>query len=915
MRAFPPLLALSAALCALAPAAAADQPAVAFPPQLAPLAADFTVPDAIVVQFDEATSAQVEAVGQALAAPNGGIPFVGVQAIDELAPVLGIHTLRKQFPGSDPVEAAFAGLPDLSGYYVIEFDPAVATPEQAVATYLAAPGVLHAETIGAHPIYAVPNDGNYSSQWHLNQASDRDIDAPEAWDIETGDPAIITAVLDTGVRYYHKDLGGSAASSSNPTAADGNVWINLAEKNGVAGVDDDGNGYVDDWVGYDFVTGVTGCSSGEDCSTIDNDPRDFNGHGTHCAGNVAAINNNGYATASPAGGWGNGTLQPTANGSKVMCMRIGWSQPGGGYVRMDFAAQAFYYAANNGARIASCSWGASNSGGIAAAIDYFLASGGLIFKAAGNANTQTADYMCARTDIYCVAATSQTDTKASFSSYGTWVDISAPGVSITSTYHVSSDPANDYVAAVSGTSMATPLVAGCAAAVWSRNPGWTASQVWTQLRDTADNIDALNPSYVGRLGSGRVNLFNAVNTGTGCVDDGECDDGDPCNGVETCAGGVCQPGPITDCNSNGIDDDCEPDSDGDGVIDGCDGCPLDINKTTPGACGCGTPDTDGDGDGTPDCNDGCPTDPGKISPGACGCGTPDTDSDGDGVPDCDDVCPGGDDNEDCDGDGTPDACDPDPCPSGPTLLLAFDTSTSVPGVGTVANEDVVAYDASSGTWSLYFDGSDVGLGSFAIDAFEVLSDGTLIFSFTAAGTIGGVSSDDSDLLRFTPTSLGSTTAGTWSMYFDGSDVGLTTNGEDVDAVSVLSDGRILISTTDSPSVTGLSGLADEDLIAFTPTSLGSTTSGTWAYYFDGSDVGLSNSSNEDVDAAAVTGAGSLLLSTLGSFTVTGASGQDEDVFEFVPTALGSATSGTFSMELDLSTLGITSDVIAVGILN
>jgi subtilisin family serine protease len=876
-------------------------------------APDSIVSDEIVVVFDELTAAQIEAVGQVLGGANGELPFVGVQAIDELGPALGVSGLRKQFPPADPTEARLAGLPDLSGFYVIHFNPDLATPEQVVAAYLAAPGVVHAEVIGIHPIYATPNDGNYSSQWHLNQASDKDMDAPEAWDIETGDPAIIVAVLDTGVRYYHKDLGGSAASSSNPGAADGNIWINLAEKNGTAGVDDDGNGFIDDWVGYDFVTGLTGCSTGEDCSTADNDPRDFNGHGTHCAGNVAAINNNGYATASPSGGWGNGTLQPTANGSKVMCMRIGWSQSGGGYVRMDFAAQAFYYAADNGARIASCSWGASNSGGVATAINYFLANGGLIFKAAGNANNQTADYMCARSDIYCVAATSQTDAKASFSSYGTWVDISAPGVSIMSTYHNSSDPANDYVASISGTSMATPLTAGAAAAVWSRNPGWTASQVWTQLRDTTDNIDAQNPSYVGLLGSGRVNLYNAVNTGTGCNDNSECDDGDPCNGVETCVGGTCQPGPITDCNSNGIDDGCEPDGDGDGVIDGCDGCPNDGNKTSPGACGCGVPDTDGDGDGTPDCIDGCPSDGNKTSPGQCGCGVPDTDSDGDGVADCNDVCPGGDDNADCDGDGTPDACDPDACPSGPTVLMAFNTATSVPGVGTVENEDIVAYDAGSDTWSLYFDGSDVGLSGFAIDAFDVLGDGTLIFSFTAAGTIGSVSSDDSDLLRFTPTSLGGTTAGTWSMYFDGSDVGLSTNGEDVDAASVLSDGRILISTTDAPTVSGLSGLADEDLIAFTPTSLGSTTAGTWAYYFDGSDVGLATSSNEDVDAAAVRSSGSILLSTIGSFSVASVSGADEDIFEFTPTSLGSSTSGSFSMYLDLSTLGISTDVVAVDI--
>lgn len=128
---------------------------------------------------------------------------------------------------------------------------------------------------------------------------------------------------------------------------------------------------------------------------------------------------------------------------------------------------------------------------------------------------------------------------------------------------------------------------------------------------------------------------------------------------------VAATGAPTDCNGNGIPDSSEPDSDGDGLIDACDGCPSDPNKTAPGACGCGVPDTDSDGDGAPDCVDGCPFDPNKTSPGTCGCGVPDIDSDGDTVPDCFDVCPGGDDRLDCDNDGIPDACDPDRCPKRP----------------------------------------------------------------------------------------------------------------------------------------------------------------------------------------------------------------------------------------------------------
>jgi hypothetical protein len=115
------------------------------------------------------------------------------------------------------------------------------------------------------------------------------------------------------------------------------------------------------------------------------------------------------------------------------------------------------------------------------------------------------------------------------------------------------------------------------------------------------------------------------------------------------------------------------------------------------------------------------------------------------------------------------------------------------------------------------------------------------------------------------------------MYVDGSDIGLTTNGEDIDAITVLSNGDLLISTTGNPSVPGLSGLSDEDLIRFTPTNLGTATSGTWAVYFDGSDVGLNNSGSEDTGGAWVDTNGDIYFTTRGAFAVNGVSGSGSDV--------------------------------------
>jgi PKD repeat protein len=484
-------------------------------------------PNRIVVRFDPPAL-----LGFDKAAMARGI--TGTPALDHLGARHGVVSLLPQFPGAR--KAIFKGKEvDLTGWYKVNFSRAVDVLS-IVAEYKAIPGVVDAQPVGIHrvsvtqpndPWYSPQHDPNY--QWHLPK-----IQAPEAWDIEKGNPAIIVAVLDTGVRYFHKDLGGSNASLSNPTAVEGNMWINMPEKNGTPGQDDDpmsnplGRQYVDDWIGWDFVHDPCGppgaflcypccCFEGEDCMDPDNDPRDFHGHGTHCAGNVSAINNNLFATASPAGGWGSWYTPPFGNGVKVMALRIGWNAVyvlfEVGLVAMDYAAEALYYAADHGAKIASCSWGSDDSGGIGAAIDYFVGKGGLIFKAAGNEGTETAaDYMCARDDVLCVAATDQNDCKASFSTYGTWVDVSAPGVQVGSLWHSYTDPVNDYVNKLDGTSMATPLAASVAALIWSRETSLSANDVKNILLASADPIDDLlcNSSFSGKLGAGRINAYQGV---------------------------------------------------------------------------------------------------------------------------------------------------------------------------------------------------------------------------------------------------------------------------------------------------------------------------------------------------------------------------------------------------------------------
>jgi subtilisin family serine protease len=470
----------------------------------------------------------------------------GIPAVDKLAQDFGASAINKKFPGAKK-RFLRGKVVDLSGWYKVKFHSKVDI-QKVVAAFKKLNDVINVQPVGIHAIQLIPNDNHYGNQWYLNQSSDRDIDAPEAWAFETGKADITVAVLDTGVQWFHNDLGGSEVPYLDPPGpsenisdlqgADGNMWINWEEANGQLDNDDDGNGFIDDMIGWDFVNlseadAQDYCNRFEDCSGLDNDPRDFQGHGTHVAGIIGALNNNSAFVASPAGGWGDGTSQPAGDGVKIMALRVGWMDkyfPWIGYVSMDFIADALYYADANGADIVNGSWGSSNTGGLGDAVDYFIANGGIIVHAAGNGSSATPDYLGSREDVVNVAATDQYDCKPSFSNYGTWIDISAPGVDIVSTWNRYIEwPHYDYVDDKSGTSMASPVVASVAALIWSQNPLWTADQVKMKLMDSTEDIydQPCNSSYGGQLGSGRVNAYLAVGSCEGDYDgDGDVDGDD-----------------------------------------------------------------------------------------------------------------------------------------------------------------------------------------------------------------------------------------------------------------------------------------------------------------------------------------------------------------------------------------------------
>lgn len=308
----------------------------------------------------------------------------------------------------------------------------------------------------------VPNDTQYGSQYH-HPLMENDL----AWDITLGDASIIVAVTDDGMDTDHEDLVD-------------NLFVNSGETPG-DGIDNDGNGFVDDVNGFDFVFDVPDAnpnSNGDD-------------HGTHVSGIVAAKTNNNLGVAGTAGDTTMMPLQFFSSGQPWTAVDI---------------AEAFTYGADNGAQIMTTSYNINGWVGdpvVTAAFDYIYDAGVLHFNSAGNGD-QLNPARQAFHQTFLVASTEAGDLASSFTNYGTGVDLAAPGGDVLST------ELNDTYGFKSGTSMASPNAAAVAALVWAHNPTWTRDQVAAQITYTAENIDALNPAYAGLLGGGRVNSFRAL---------------------------------------------------------------------------------------------------------------------------------------------------------------------------------------------------------------------------------------------------------------------------------------------------------------------------------------------------------------------------------------------------------------------
>ena len=302
-----------------------------------------------------------------------------------------------------------------------------------------------------------PNDPYWPQMWNLPK-----IRADVAWDSEKGDPGVVIAVMDTGLDRTHPDLAA-------------NVWTNPGEIAG-NGLDDDGNGYVDDVHGYDFAYD-------------DAEPDDQYGHGTGCAGIVAAVQDNALGVTGVA----------------PQCRLVGVKAAlDSGYFYDSANVPALVYCADMGFQVVSMSFYSDEvTAAERDAIDYCWSKGTLPVAAAGNDDSVLPFYPGAYDHVLSVAATSPADSKSWFSNWGTWVDVAAPGEGLTTTL-----PGNAYTGGFTGTSGAAPQVSGLAGLLFAADPAATNADVRAAIEDAA--LTLVQAPYGEFTGYGRVDCVDAL---------------------------------------------------------------------------------------------------------------------------------------------------------------------------------------------------------------------------------------------------------------------------------------------------------------------------------------------------------------------------------------------------------------------
>lgn len=381
---------------------------------------------------------------------------------------VSIDNIKQLFPSNTNQQRISADEKhNLEGIVEITYTSSTKSIEQVINEILKDPTVEYAEPRYIYRSYSVPNDA--ANQPYLAQ-----IHAPEAWNIAIGAVSpIIIAIVDSGSQLNHPDLAN-------------NIEINLTDP--INGIDDDHDGYIDNYQGWDFVGAHLNAPQGDNNPNVTNA---LNGHGIHVSGIASAVTDNGQGIASTA-----------LNYAKLLIVKVGADDNSEAIL---YGYEGIKYAVDHGAKIINCSWGGTSGGSFGQdIINYALDRDCLVIAAAGNDNVKVVDYPGAYSGVIAVASVSSGDQKSYFSSYGQQVSISAPGENVLSTYY------NNTYTNLSGTSMATPVVSSAAALVKAKFPTFTMQQVADQLLATTDNIESQNLNYAGFLGTGRLNVYRAL---------------------------------------------------------------------------------------------------------------------------------------------------------------------------------------------------------------------------------------------------------------------------------------------------------------------------------------------------------------------------------------------------------------------
>jgi len=345
---------------------------------------------------------------------------------------------------------------------------------------LSFPGVEYIQPNYLNSFFDLPDDPLYYDQERMMSL----IHLPAAWNVSLGNPDIIVALVDSGIHFDHPDLQNNIFINENEIPDDG--------------IDNDNNGYVDDWRGWDFVDAPELYDLAEgDYLDQDNDPTDEISHGTHLAGIVAADTDN--DTGVSGVNWF----------SSLLAIRAGFNTGGSGYLQDDDAAAAIIYAADMGADVINLSWGDTNySPIISDACRYAYDKGSILVASSGNTYQVGIMYPARLATTISVGAVDKFSNIASFSSYGPELDIMAPGVNILSTYSVTG---NDIYKVQSGTSMAAPFVSGSIAHLLSLEPELGFHEVKSRLQGTATDLG--DPGYDNVYGNGLINTYALLTSG------------------------------------------------------------------------------------------------------------------------------------------------------------------------------------------------------------------------------------------------------------------------------------------------------------------------------------------------------------------------------------------------------------------